>query len=260
MAFDYKVISSNGSDRRAWAIHKLNWIRGKRPAIIRLRTHIARSLARTALYDFCHYTHAIAGRNWGMTHFFHLSSHRRAQNLAIMCASRSNRWLFQDGSPSDDTYAPRDEILKMKFIETKWNEFGKQKATRKFPLFIFDALSGIVSGIEDVYLVCFEKFFLRLFLSGCCYSFFRQINVWSTVCRHTHNGRVGDGGRANRKKSKRCLTASKYTSITTNKMFRTCAKNQTALNAERSNKTKETAEEWQKKKKRVCRVSSCQNK
>lgn len=117
--------------------------------------------------------------------------------LAIMCASRSNRWLFQDG---DDTYAPHDEILKMKFIETEWNEFGKQKATRKFPLFIFDALCGIVSGIEDVYLVCFEKFFLRLFLSGCCYSFFRQ-----SMCdlrfadAHTHTDRVGAGVRADRK-------------------------------------------------------------
>lgn len=90
--------------------------------------------------------------------------------------------------------------------------------------------------------ISLSAFFVELFFSG---------NVWSTSNRSTKPTTPSlvpaNACSSFEKSTKLCLAASKYTSITTNKMFRTCAKEQRASNAEWPNK---------KQKKRVCRPST----
>lgn len=91
-----------------------------------------------------------------------------------VCVHRTKRWLFHHRKTMtkvrcDEIYWKWNLFI-FKFIrqnenETtskmkKWNDFGlANRKKTKFPLFIFDALFGIVSGIKAVYLVYFVNFF-----------------------------------------------------------------------------------------------------
>lgn len=113
-----------------------------------------------------------------------------------LCCTPDKTLTFPPPKDDDKSSMWRD-ILKMKFIiikfvrqnenETtnemkKWNDFGLEtKRKSKFPLFTFDALFGIVSGIKAVYLVYFVKFF-RHFCAFFSLLFFVCHFFWAKHC------------------------------------------------------------------------------
>lgn len=65
----------------------------------------------------------------------------------------------------------------------------------------------------------------------------RRSTIYTGLQRHIDTDNNGNAIPVRTLELEIMLNGEKYTSITTNKMFRTCAKNEMALNAERSNKT-----------------------
>lgn len=184
MAFDYKVVSSNGGDRRAWAIHKLNWIRGKRPAIIRLRTHIGHSLARTPHYMiFVIICTQVPGEIEAWRIFFHHSSHRRSQNSQL-CVRRGQTVDFSKTA----TTHTRRTMRYWKWNLLKRNEMSS--ANKKRPenfryLYSMLCVALFLASKTFILFALRNFFFGSFFLAVVILSFANQCVIYG-LPTHTH--------------------------------------------------------------------------